>query len=244
MPLIAGRDFSGQDVPGAEKVAVVNEALVSALFGDDRAIGQFVSYEEDMPADTRIVGIAKDAKSGPRTEARPTIYLPCFQQRGSVTMKVVARMTAATVGRQRASLLKPGSVGGLVGPRALGTTLPKACCAIACWQLSGFFAVCTVRRQSACLGSRTSVAGRMDRRRVAPGRRADDRGWSSGECCADAVGGAPARAYIAASRVVAVLLYLSATDPPMVAAAIVRASLTASCPSGARSSVRRARCGR
>jgi hypothetical protein len=46
------------------------EALATALFGDGKAIGLLMSYEQYMPAETSIFGSTGDAKPGPRAETR------------------------------------------------------------------------------------------------------------------------------------------------------------------------------
>jgi predicted permease len=95
MPLVQGRDFTWQDDASAAKVAVVNESLALALFGSTHVVGQVVGYEEP-PRDLLVVGVVRDARSGPRTSVRPSIYVPCFQQSGPATMTIVAR----TAGRK------------------------------------------------------------------------------------------------------------------------------------------------
>jgi ABC-type antimicrobial peptide transport system permease subunit len=148
MPLVAGRDFSGQDVSGAAKVAVINEAMASALFGDGKAIGQLVSYEENQPAETRIVGVAKDAKTGPRAESRPTIYLPCFQRPGSTTMNIVARMSGEETlpaGTVRSVLKRLDPSVASSEPRAIADIIAESLLRDRMLAtLSGFFAVLAV----------------------------------------------------------------------------------------------------
>jgi predicted permease len=233
MPLIAGRDFSGQDVPGAEKVAVVNEALVSALFGDNKAIGQIVSCEEDMPADTRIVGITKDAKAGPRADARPTIYLPSFQRPGSATMNVVARMTGGdtlSAGSVRSVLkrLDPSVVSS--EPRAVGDYIAEGLLRDRMLAtLSAFFAVLALVLTGIGLFGLTSFA--VARRaheigvRLALGAARRSIVWLVVREVAmlTLIGGAIGLAvYVSASRTVGSFLFgLSATDPPTVAAATI-----------------------
>jgi hypothetical protein len=72
---------------------VVNQALASALLDDSAVIGQFLSCEEGMPADIRIVGIVADAEAGPRDNTSLTIYHPCFQRPGPAEMNVVVRIS-------------------------------------------------------------------------------------------------------------------------------------------------------
>ncbi len=233
MPLVAGRDFSGQDVSGAEKVAVVNEALASALFVDGNAIGQFVSFEEGMPADTRIVGIAKDAKAGPRAEARPTIYLPCFQRPGPATMNIVARMTGGktlSAGSVRSVLNRLGSSVASSEPRAVADHIAESLLRDRMMAtLSAFFAVLAMVLTGIGLFGLTSfgVARRSHEIgvRLALGATRRTIVWLVVREVAvlTLVGGALGLAgYVAASRAVGAFLFgLSATDPPTVAAAAI-----------------------
>ena len=233
MPLVAGRDFSGQDVSGAEKAAVVNEALASALFGDGNAIGRFVSFEEGMPADTRIVGIAKDAKAGPRAGARPTIYLPCFQRPTSAAMNIVARMTGSetlSAGSVRSLLKRVDPSVASSEPRAIADIIAESLLRDRMLAtLSAFFAVLAVVLTGIGLFGLTSFG--VSRRsheigiRLALGATRRSIMWLVVREVAvlTLVGGALGlAAYFAASRAVGAFLFgLSATDPPTVAAAAI-----------------------
>ncbi len=218
---------------GAEKVAVVNEALASALFVDGNAIGQFVSFEEGMPADTRIVGIAKDAKAAPRAEARPTIYLPCFQRPGPATMNIVARMTGGktlSAGSVRSVLNRLGSSVASSEPRAVADYIAESLLRDRMMAtLSAFFAVLAVVLTGIGLFGLTSFG--VSRRsheigiRLALGAARRTIVWLVVREIAvlTLVGGALGlAAYFAASRAVGAFLFgLSATDPPTVAAATI-----------------------
>lgn len=72
--MMAGREFSRDDVRGA-KVVVINEALAQRLFGKNDPIGRGVGIDGGLP-EWRVVGIAKDVKSGPRTPAKLIMYQP------------------------------------------------------------------------------------------------------------------------------------------------------------------------
>ena len=232
MPLVAGRDFNQHDVSGAEKVAVVNEAMASALFGDGKAIGRLVSYEEDMPAETRIVGIAKDAKAGPRTDARPTIYLPCLQ-RPATTMNVVARMAGGemlSAGGVRTLLKRVDSSVASSEPRAIADIIAESLLRDRMLAtLSAFFAVLAMALTGIGLFGLTSfgVARRSHEIgvRLALGAARSSIVWLVVREVAvlTLVGGALGlAAYVAASRAVGTFLFgLSATDPQTVAAATI-----------------------
>jgi MacB-like periplasmic core domain len=79
-PLVAGRDFTDRDDPGAPPIAIVNDEFVRRYFPDGHPPGQRVTVGRLL--DMQIVGVAKDA-IGPkfaRTTAanrvRPTLPAP------------------------------------------------------------------------------------------------------------------------------------------------------------------------
>jgi predicted permease len=231
MPLRAGRDFTRQDVAGAAKVAVVNESLALALFGRTDATGQLVGYEQGQPPDIQIVGVAKDAKTGPRTPARPSIYLPCFQQPGPATMTIVvrtAREETLSSGVVRNLLKRLGPSVAMSDLRAMADYIAEAllrdrmvamlslCFAVLATLLTaiGLFGLTSfgVARRSHEIGIRLALGAArksilwMVIREVA---------------VLTVVGGAVGlAAYLGASRLVGAFLFeLSPTDPPTVAAA-------------------------
>jgi predicted permease len=84
IPLLAGREFTVSDGPGAPKVAVVNEAFARKFNLDPRdAVGKFMSPNPDLgdgELDTQIVGIVKDAKySEVKQEVPPLLFMPSRQ---------------------------------------------------------------------------------------------------------------------------------------------------------------------
>ena len=76
VPLLAGRDFTWDDRPGAPDVAVVNETFAKR-FWNGNAVGQRLrAFERNV----QVVGVARDSKYWTLGETiEPTIYLP-FQQ--------------------------------------------------------------------------------------------------------------------------------------------------------------------
>ena len=76
IPIVAGRDFTWQDRPGAPDVAIVNETFARRYWNGD-AVGQRVRV---FDRDVQIVGAVRDSKYWTLGETTaPTIYLP-FQQ--------------------------------------------------------------------------------------------------------------------------------------------------------------------
>jgi len=80
-PLVAGRDFTFQDL-GEAHLAIVNQSMARYYFGEANPIGRRVTLErDDQPFE--IVGVVGDAKYLDLHEAPPrTIYLCAFQAQG------------------------------------------------------------------------------------------------------------------------------------------------------------------
>jgi predicted permease len=95
MTLLAGRDFTDRDGPGAAPVAIVNETLARKYFGAPNPIGRYFNWDHDAKP-IEIVGVLRDANhDGPRREAAiPFIYYP-LAQRPSPFLSLVVRTSAA-----------------------------------------------------------------------------------------------------------------------------------------------------
>ncbi len=77
IPLLAGRDFTGQDRGTGEGVAIVNERFAREFFAGD-ALGRSFSYGGGRKV--RIIGIAGNARfQSLREELKPVMYLPVSQ---------------------------------------------------------------------------------------------------------------------------------------------------------------------
>ncbi|HEX4771566.1 MAG TPA: ABC transporter permease [Bryobacteraceae bacterium] len=90
--LLSGRDFNGADRQQNLPVAVVNEALVHSLFGNENAIGKHVrlSLNAGDPG-FEIVGVAATAKYRSLNEdPMPAIFLP-IAQTGTAWTTLIAR---------------------------------------------------------------------------------------------------------------------------------------------------------
>ncbi|HEV2224974.1 MAG TPA: ABC transporter permease [Candidatus Acidoferrales bacterium] len=91
IPLIKGRPFDADDVPGSEPVAIVNEAFVHRFFPREDPLRQRVRTHFLPLANRLIVGIVGDVhQSGPATSPPPEIYIP-FSQAPNATMTLVVR---------------------------------------------------------------------------------------------------------------------------------------------------------
>ncbi len=74
--LISGRDFTDADGPGAQPVAIVNQAFVDRYWPGQNAIGKRVKDDDWLT----VVGVARNAKYRLLTyPPEPAIYLPLYQ---------------------------------------------------------------------------------------------------------------------------------------------------------------------
>jgi predicted permease len=81
--LVAGRDFSAQDVIGSPSVVAINEDLARRFFQDASPIGRHLRWTAGG-AETalEIIAVARDVKqNGPRAEPELRFYLPYLQLR-------------------------------------------------------------------------------------------------------------------------------------------------------------------
>ncbi|MBA2305053.1 MAG: FtsX-like permease family protein, partial [Acidobacteria bacterium] len=79
IPLLAGREFTVQDVKGAPKVAIVNEAFVKKFNLGSDAVGKLMTDEGEKP-DTQIIAIAKDSKYSEVKDAVPALFFSPYKQ--------------------------------------------------------------------------------------------------------------------------------------------------------------------
>jgi predicted permease len=86
IPLIAGRDFTDDDRPDTEQVAIVSQSIAQRLFANGEALNHKVWITERLfkPVPARIVGIVADADDENVVRAPAmTLYYP-FRQSGMV----------------------------------------------------------------------------------------------------------------------------------------------------------------
>jgi predicted permease len=80
LPIVRGRDFTDADRPGAPRVAIVNETLARAAFGDANPLGRRVSWAPGTEFDIEIVGVVRDFRSEHlRNQAPDAIFFPLAQ---------------------------------------------------------------------------------------------------------------------------------------------------------------------
>jgi predicted permease len=90
IPLVAGRGFTPLDKAGAPRVVVINEAAARKYFPNESPIGRRVGPSPDGSGREEIVGILRDAKyNAVREPAVPTKYQPYAQSfQGTATFEV------------------------------------------------------------------------------------------------------------------------------------------------------------
>ena len=189
-PLLVGRLFDSGDRTGAEKVAIVNQALANKLFGNASPIGKRIGFGSEADIrDRRVVGVVEDrGYRGPRHSDVAALYVPCTQRgrvwaEGYLTLVVRADGPAsgiiAPVAERIESLAVEFPVGittlrmraeqALVNERAL-TTVSGTIAAIALVLAGiGVFSLAsgTVRNEKRAIGVHIAIGA--DRRKVLTG---------------------------------------------------------------------------
>lgn len=80
IPLVAGRDFTAADGPGAPKVAIVNEKMAQYFWGKESPIGRRFSFGRLNEPDIEVVGIVRDGKQASlKDEVARLVYIPYAQ---------------------------------------------------------------------------------------------------------------------------------------------------------------------
>jgi predicted permease len=80
--IVAGRDFDRGDVPGAPRVAIVNQTVAKKFFGGENPVGKRMRVQtvDTSFVAVDIVGLVEDAKYATLRETpRATVYLPTRQ---------------------------------------------------------------------------------------------------------------------------------------------------------------------
>ncbi len=81
--LVAGRDFTAQDVVGSSNVVAINQELAMRFFQDASPIGRHMVWTVGgTETSLEVVGVAREVKqSGPRGDPQLRFYLPYLQLR-------------------------------------------------------------------------------------------------------------------------------------------------------------------
>ena len=113
IPLVAGRDFTDQDAPGAPEVAVVGEAAARRFWPGRNAIGQRLVLDGAgrTGAEVQVVGVARDIRyRNMDFGSTPFVYLP-FRQFAMPQTTLIVRTTGSSLAqplRQIVAELRPG----------------------------------------------------------------------------------------------------------------------------------------
>jgi putative ABC transport system permease protein len=102
-PMLAGRDFTSADTPGAPPVAIVNEAFAQRFTGGRNPIGTRVRQPHNV--EREIVGYVRDAVSASlRDPVPPTLYIPYGQE---AELNSSTSVSVRTTGGSPTLLIKP-----------------------------------------------------------------------------------------------------------------------------------------
>ena len=111
MQILRGRGFSDRDGEGTERIAVVNQALARARFGDGEPLGRrlAIDYTGEKDRPFTIVGLVRDSKYNNLRELRtqPMMWMPIAQapfRMSSVALRVEP-YAAAAIAKQAGTVL-------------------------------------------------------------------------------------------------------------------------------------------
>ena len=111
VPLLAGRDFDGNDTAESPKVALVSKDLAGRLFGGASPLGRGVSFQTNGPFDITIVGVVADTKHDSlRRDPGGMLYLPLSQHefaQVTVYLQTAGGVDAAQVLTQELEAIDP-----------------------------------------------------------------------------------------------------------------------------------------
>jgi putative ABC transport system permease protein len=111
IPPLAGRTIQDSDRAITRPIAVINQSLARAQFGDANPVGRTLLADlfSDRPVPFEVVGVVGDERmSGQAADPRPAFYAPYFQN-PSRTMQIAVRAAgqpAAAVQALRAAVKK------------------------------------------------------------------------------------------------------------------------------------------
>lgn len=77
IPLLAGRDFTGEEVQSKAPVLIINRTMAHRFFGDESPLGKHVQFVEGSHPPMEIVGVVGDSKYNDlRESAADFFYVP------------------------------------------------------------------------------------------------------------------------------------------------------------------------
>lgn len=95
IPLLAGRDFDARDVAGAQRVIIVNEAMVRNFWPGEDPLGKLMKTDDEW---SQVVGVVGNVRQISLAMAPPSaVYVP-YAQDPWPFMSVVVRAKSSTAG--------------------------------------------------------------------------------------------------------------------------------------------------
>ena len=80
IPLLAGRAFEARDDADAPRVAVINAAAATELFGTENAVGRRFGFDQEERGEVEVVGVVRDTRYDDlRGAAPPTVFRSAVQ---------------------------------------------------------------------------------------------------------------------------------------------------------------------
>jgi predicted permease len=231
-PLISGREFDAGD-RGSFNVAIVNESFAARFFPGRNPVGEYLTATvSNPPSDLRIVGVVKDSMtSSLRENPRPTVYVSYFQRASGVdSLDIRASGSLSQVSSAIRHELQPSFPNTPVEVRALTVQVEQTLIEERLMaKLAGGFGALGLLL--ACVGLYGLLAYSVVRRikeiglRMALGAQPGEVLWmvarhALGLVAAGVVLGLPA-AWLLSRKIQSMLFGLRATDPGIVAAAVL-----------------------
>jgi predicted permease len=231
-PLISGREFDSRD-DGKPSVAIVNETFARRYFHGHDPVGEYLSATVTRPpSDLQVVGVVRDATTtGLRAAPYPTVYVSWFQRAsGAGTLEVRAAGSVSQVASAIRKELQPSFPSAPLEVRALTDQVERTLVQERLMaNLAGGFGVLGLIL--ACVGLYGLLAYSVVRRtkeigiRMALGARQRGVLWMVGLdalrlVVLGVILGLPA-AWAASRWVQSMLFGLAATDPGIIASAVL-----------------------
>ncbi len=80
MPILQGRPFLLNDIPGGKPVAIINQTMAEKYWPGQNALGKRFRFDKESDAPVEVIGIVKTAKYQlPAESPSPAFYLPFDQ---------------------------------------------------------------------------------------------------------------------------------------------------------------------
>jgi predicted permease len=100
IPLIEGRTFETRDGADANKVAIINQTMARAFYGNQSPLGRRIREDSDTAPWRTVVGVVRDVKNaGIDKPAGTEIYFPYSQVEGGIRGMFLLVKTVGEPGR-------------------------------------------------------------------------------------------------------------------------------------------------